>query len=115
MHKYRAQPTVVDGIRFDSKKEARRWQELNLLKKAGKVDGIILQPRFLIEVNGTPVKIRSERYPNGRKVVYVADFSYWDVDEQDRVIEDVKGMDTPVSRLKRALVEAIYGYQVRVT
>ena len=45
-HKYNAIPTTVDGIRFASKREARRYLELKLLQKAGHISDLELQPRF---------------------------------------------------------------------
>jgi hypothetical protein len=110
--KFNAASTVVDGIRFDSRREAMRWLDLKLLERANQLQGLTRQVRLPIEIGGQPVRIRSAGYPNGRRVVYVADFQYFVGAE--RVIEDVKGMDTPVSRLKRALVEAIYNVTIRV-
>ncbi len=120
-NKYRAQRTTVDGITFDSKKEARRWQELKLLERAGEISELRRQvkynlyaghKRFIVDC-AEPILIRSTRYPNGRGVTYVADFVYTENGQQ--VIEDTKGMDTPVSRLKRAIVEAMTGTKVRIT
>jgi hypothetical protein len=98
--KYRAIPTRVDGVRFASKAEASRFVELKLLEKAGKIQDLELQPSFQIEVNGH------------RVCVYKADFAYRDGATWERVIEDVKGMRTPVYRLKKKLVEAQYGVTI---
>lgn len=106
-NKFNAVPTVVDGHRFASGKEARRYGELMLLQRAGEIANLELQPPFPIHINGNPVMI------GRRQVVYYADFAY---DEGGaRVVEDAKGADTHVSKLKRALVEAIYGVKVRIT
>lgn len=113
-NKYNAKKTDMDGITFDSKKEARRYIELKNLLSAGVISNLKLQPEFPLVVGVTPVKIRSRGYPNGRRVKYVADFQYISTDTGELVVEDVKGMDTSTSRLKRALVEAIYDVQVRV-
>lgn len=135
--KFGAKPTFVDGIRFASKKEAARYTALKLLELAGVIRDLERQPRYPIVVNGEPVKIRSHGSPNGRAVYYVADFRYFDTRTNERVVEDVKGIpkprpqlptgtprlprkhpgmgsDTDVARLKRALVESIYGIRVRV-
>ena len=85
-----------------SEAEARRYQELRLLERAGKISRLELQPRFAI-VGPIPRKVAS----------YFADFSYFEGNR--RVIEDFKGYDTPLSRLKRKLVEAIYGITIEVT
>lgn len=106
--KYHAVPTVIDGIRFASKAEARRYQELKMLEKEGKVRNLTLQPKYpLVFTPGA-----------GRDAVkvgdYIADFWYMAVDRgvERAVIEDVKGMKTPVYRLKKKLVEAIYGVTI---
>jgi hypothetical protein len=101
--KYRAIPTVVDGVRFHSKREAKRYGELKLLQTARIIRDLTLQPRFPIEVNGTVV---------GR---YDADFRYIDCATNKSVIEDVKGMKTPVYRLKKKLVEALYPVRILET
>ncbi len=111
-NKYGAKRTTVDGVTFASKAEARRHGELKLLEKAGDITGLQLQPEFPFVINGRPVKLRSAGFPNGRALKYVADFQYWR--DGAMVVEDVKGLDTPVSRLKRALVESIYGICVEV-
>ena len=94
MTKYRAVKTEVDGIIFDSKKEAARYKELILLEKSGLISHLELQPRYDCVVNGK--KICS----------YRADFRYFN--DQNSVVEDVKGFKTPVYRLKKKLVEALY-------
>ncbi len=100
-HKYGAVSTMVDGIRFASKKEAGRYQELKLLKKAGEITGLILQPVFeLYELHGQ------------RVAKYIADFAYTDQTTGRRVIEDVKGVRTPVYKLKKRWVEAQYGITI---
>ena len=55
--KYNNTRPVVDGIKFDSKREAERYKELKLLERAGKISDLILQPRFELlpkyTINGT--------------------------------------------------------------
>ena len=121
-HKYKAKRTEVDGISFDSKREAQRWSVLKVRERIGEIRNLDRQVKFPIEVDGKPIRIRSKRYPKGRIVSYFADFAYeerQDIETECEVwsyiIEDVKGHDTPLSRLKRALVEAIYGVEVKVT
>ena len=48
-HKYNAKKTVVDGIKFDSKKEAARYEVLKGLERVGKIDRLELQPRFEVQ------------------------------------------------------------------
>lgn len=96
MNKYRAVRTEVNGITFDSAAEARRYGELLLLMRAGKIRQLALQPTFNCIVNGKKV------------CQYRADFSYFEGNNQ--VVEDVKSdpTKTPVYRLKRKLVEALF-------
>lgn len=98
--KYRAKPQVVDGIRFASKKEAARYGTLKLLQQAKVISSLELQPKFLLTVNGFNI------------CTYIADFSYFD-ERGERVIEDAKGMKTPVYRLKKKLLLACRGIEVR--
>lgn len=92
-------------IRFDSKAEAAYYVGLRTEEKHGLVRKIVLQPRFPHMVNGK------------KAFVYRADFSFersvygrsW-----ERHVVDVKGMDTPVSRLKRKCVELEYGIRIEV-
>ena len=95
-NKYRAKPTVIDGIRFASKAEGRRYGELKTMEQAGEITGLELQPKFNCVVNG--MKICS----------YIADFRYFDGNK--RVVEDVKSRPTrtPAYRIKKKLVEALY-------
>lgn len=104
MSKYRAIPTDVDGVRFASRLEARRYQELRLMEAAGEIRDLECQPRYRLEVNG--VKICD----------YVGDFRYTDAQTGAVVVEDVKGGNatkTPVYRLKRRLMLACHGIEVK--
>lgn len=112
--KYRNVPTVIDGIKFASKREAARYAELKLLKRAGQISHLELQPKFKFMVEGRPLLIRSKGYPNGRQAGYKADFSYMDK-HGERIVEDVK---SPASRtqayaLRKALVEACWGVVIK--
>ena len=100
MNKYRNVRTVTHGIRFDSKKEAERFLQLQLLEKAGQIKNLELQKRF---------EICPKRYENKRARYYVADFVY--IENEKKIIEDVKSPITrknPVYSLKKALVLANY-------
>ena len=110
--KYRNKKVEYGGQKFDSIREFERFQELRLLEKAGKIINLIVQPRYFLRCGEKDVKIRSDRYPNGRHVSYYADFEY--EENGEKIVEDVKGKDTPVSRLKRAFIEAQYGVRVRI-
>jgi len=92
--KYRNQPITIDGLRFDSQAEARRWQQLKLLERAGVILELQRQVTFPIAWNG--IKICS----------YRADFVYRETATGEQVIEDVKGMLTPEYRIKAKLMAA---------
>jgi hypothetical protein len=100
--KYRNEKTVVDGVTFDSKKEAARYQELVLLERAGEIENLELQPVVRFEVGG--VKIR---YDSGRQAYYRGDFKYFCTKQKKTVIEDPKGCRTRHYRLKKAILRAM--------
>lgn len=88
---------TIDGRKFQSKAEGRRYERLRDWQKEGRISGLEMQPRFPIVIEGEKV------------ATYVADFRYVDKESGDVVIEDVKGAIKAVYRLKKALVEALYG------
>lgn len=94
-------PTIVDGIKFHSKKEAKRYQELHLLEKEGEIRDLELQVRIYLEGKNGPILTEK-----GRKMSYVADFRYFDVRLNAWVIEDVKGWKTDVYKIKKAILAA---------
>lgn len=102
-NKYNAIKTVVDGIKFDSRKEAARYQELKILRRAGEIRDLELQPRFLLQD-----KFKLDGVTH-RKIEYVADFKYWDNKEKKWIIEDVKGVRTQVYLIKKKLFLKRYG------
>ncbi len=98
--KYRNRPTFVDGLRFDSMAEARRWTELQILEKAGDIKNLKRQAPFACVVNGEHV------------CKYIADFTY---EKNSRFIaEDVKGVETALFKLKAALLHACHGLDVEI-
>lgn len=97
--KYHAVPTVIDGRRFASKAEARRYGVLRLMERSGEIRGLELQPRYSLHVNGWKLG------------EYRADFRYVTSDGET-VVEDVKGVLTPMYRWKKKHVAAEYGVDV---
>lgn len=91
--KYSAKPTFVDGIRFASKKEAARYEQLLLLVRGNVIKDLKLQPRFQLIVNEKKV------------CTYVADFEY--LEDGRRVVEDAKGMRTRDYIIKHKLLMAL--------
>ena len=98
--KFGAVKTTVDGIEFDSKAEAERYSELRWLEKAGKIKNLERQPRYDLEVNGVKIGF------------YKADFRYWDQASSQQIVEDVKGMRTPVFAIKAKLMKALHRVEI---
>lgn len=112
--KYKAVPTYLDGVRFASLHEARRYQHLCLLARSGLVLDLTLQPRYPILV----VPLASAR--DGALTFeycghFTADFKYVDAETGEVVIEDAKSAPTKTTayRLRKRLVEAIHGITIR--
>ncbi len=80
--------------------EARRYQELRLLERAGEIRDLELQPRYPLRVNGRLI------------CTYVADFRYWDVREGRQVVEDAKGVRTSTYKIKAKLMAAVHNIEV---
>jgi len=94
-NKYNAKKVVIDGIKFDSIGEGRRYQELKLQEHCGVISGLELQPEFVLQekfkVNG---KVE-------RAIKYRADF--WYLENGEMVVEDFKGKKTEVYKIKRKM------------
>ena len=100
--KYLNRKVTVDGIQFDSAKEARRWQELKLLERGGLISDLTRQKRHKLIVEGKLI------------CAYLGDFDY--VENGEQVTEDVKSPFTrklPVYRLKSKLFSALMGRDIR--
>jgi hypothetical protein len=110
-NKFGARRTPVDGIMFDSAKEARRYQQLRLEERAGHITDLKLQ---------VPFNITATR-PNGEQVVvakYIADFTYERIyadGDEEFIVEDAKGVQTPEFKLKKKLVEVQHGVEILLT
>ena len=92
---------MVDGILFDSKLEAGRYIELKMMQKAGIISNLRLQPEYLLI---PAFKKNGKAY---RKTVYRADFEYIDKNGKT-IVEDTKGKETEVFRIKRKIFELKY-------
>lgn len=107
MSKYRNKKTQIGMYVFDSIAESKRYKELALLEKAGQIKGLKLQPKFLLQEG---FKKNGKTY---RKIEYIADFMY--IENGKVIIEDVKGMETDVFKLKRKMFEYKYpGFELRI-
>lgn len=101
--KYRAVKAEINGIMFDSKHEAARYQELRLLERAGEINSLRLQVPYEL--------IAKSKY--GKSIKYVADFVY--SRNGLTVVEDAKGVRTPVYRLKKRMMAEKYGIEIKET
>lgn len=99
--KYRNKPTYVDGRRFDSRREARRYQDLLLLQAAGQISHLDCQVRF-------PLVVGTELI-----CTYVADFCYRE--NEKGIVEDCKGYRTREYKIKKKLMRAIRRIEIKET
>ncbi len=95
-HKYGAKGCVVDGIKFPSIKEGRRYRELKVLQAGGLITELQLQPSFRLIVEGKLI------------CIYRPDFRYLTAESPKPVIEDVKGYRTRDYIIKAKLFQALY-------
>ena len=106
--KFNNVPTKRNGIKFDSKKEALRYDQLMVMLRAGEISDLKLQPQYTLQESY--VTPEGERV---RAIRYVADFSYWQKGEF--VVEDVKSKATATAqyKLKKKLMQERFGISVQ--
>ena len=100
MNKYRNKKTIVDGIKFDSIAESRRYRELKLLERQGIIKSLKLQPSFVLQPSF------KKNNKTIRAITYKADFSY--LENNKTIVEDVKGYATKEFKLKEKMFNYIY-------
>ena len=100
-NKYNARKTWIDGHRFDSMREARRYQDLNLLERAGEIHNLRLQVAYPLLLDTVTL---------GK---YIADFVYWE--DKILIIEDCKGVRTPLYRWKKKHFQLQYNTIIKET
>ena len=104
--KYHSKKVIIDGIKFDSKREGEYYQKLKILEKKGLIKDLELQKEYLLQdkfvING---KTR-------RKIVYKSDFSYVSTEDDKLHVIDVKGFRTDLYKLKKKLFEYKYGVEI---
>lgn len=106
--KYANVPTSIGDLDFDSRAEAKRWAELELMQKAGQIRNLRRQVPYEL--------IPSQKRPSGgteRACTYVADFCYDEAPHWRTVVADTKGFSTPEYRIKRKLMLHVHGIEVR--
>lgn len=124
-NKYGNRKVVIDGIEFHSRKEARRYQELLLLEKAGTIQGLERQVAFELIPAQYEEVYTGDYYKRGphmgepkkkrvcveKAVTYYADFVY--VEGGETVVEDTKGFKIPEYILKRKLMRYLLGIRIK--
>lgn len=108
--KYKNRKFVMDGITFDSKKEAARWTELKRQEMAGEIYDLQRQVPFIL----IPCQRNEKGKVIEREARYIADFTYRDVKTGRIVVEDVKSPITKTREyiLKRKLL--LYRHGIRI-
>ena len=101
-NKFHAAKAEADGYIFDSTLERDRYLQLKTMQRAGAIQALELQPRFMCVVNGILV------------TRYTADFRYTDVESGRDVIEDTKSKSTRTEAyvVRKKLAEALFGIKV---
>lgn len=121
MSKYNNKKITVDGITFDSKKEARRYTELKLLERAGKITNLHRQTKWVLIPAQFETVARygknGQRIKSGRKCIerecaYIADFDYRD-ENFKHIVEDTKGVRTKDYIIKRKLMLHKFGIKIK--
>ena len=102
--KYHARPCTIDGLRFASQLEARRYQQLKLLQQAGEISELVTQPVFVLQEK-TVDAWTGKTIP---RQTYVGDFMYRETATGKIICSDVKGVETQTFRLKWNLVRPRY-------
>ena len=119
---YNMKTKTSDGIVFDSRKEAQRWEQLLLLQKAGKIVELQRQVTYELlpnqyetyeRISKTGKRLKDGERLIERKVDYIADFVYHDVDTGELIVEDTKGVKTKDYIIKRKLMLLVHGIKIR--
>lgn len=101
--KYNNRRVEIEGEKFDSQREGNRWQQLRLLQRAEVIKDLKRQVPYRLTANGYHL------------CTYKADFVYLEYGHGEwfEVVEDSKGMITPMYRLKKKLMKALLGIEIR--
>lgn len=105
-NKFNAKKTECLGIMFDSKWEAERYGQLVMLQRANQIRDLVTQVKFDIKIN------------NEKICTYIADFTYYEKNKdgvEEFIVEDAKGLETAVFRLKKKLMKAINNIEIKIS
>lgn len=101
--KYHSKKEICDGITFDSKSECNRYRQLKVLERTGEIAGLKLQPSYLLQEG-----FQGNNGKSYRPIYYRGDFRYLEKSTGHIVVEDVKGVETQVFRLKEKMFRKRY-------
>lgn len=93
---------TASGIKYDSKREAKRGAELELMEKIKLISGLGRQVKYIL----------IPKQEGERECSYIVDFQYFDLDKGKSVWEDVKGYKTEVYRIKKKLMKHVHGITI---
>ena len=119
---YNIKTRASDGTALDSLKEARRYEELLILKRAGKIKDLQRQVRYELipaqyetyeKFSKSGERLKDGRRLIERKVEYVADFVYTNAETGENIVEDTKGVKTKDYIIKRKLMLSVYGIRIK--
>lgn len=110
-NKYGARKVVVDGLKFDSQHEAKRWQELRLLQREGRIYALERQVKFVL---APKVKIEGEKRARSA-LKFTADFRYIETRTSRSIVEDAKGFPDTAFRIRQHLMKAVHNIDVRLS
>lgn len=106
MNKYHNKKVIVNGYKFDSKKEANYYNQLKLLQRAGLIRDLELQKTFILQPS---FKLNNK---TRRNITYKADFTYFSIEDNKIHVIDVKGFKTDVYNIKKKMFEYKYGIEI---
>ena len=106
--KYGNKKVVLDGIKFDSRREADRYAHLKVLERLGEISGLELQKKFVL----VPAQRNKAGKVTERAITYRADFYYFDKRQGKWVVEDAKGVKTDVYKMKKKLMRSVHGLEI---
>ena len=104
--KYYSKKVIIDGIKFDSKKEGEYYLKLKMLEKANVIKNLELQKEYELQPG---FKLNNKAR---RKITYKADFSYITTEDDKLHVVDVKGYRTDVYMIKKKMFEYRYGIEL---
>lgn len=111
-NKYKNTKVVINGVKYDSKFEASELLKLKKYQEYGLIKDLIFKPKYEFIVNGEPIKYVGKKRSN--KLTYTADAKYYDNKLRQTVVVDIKGFETAVFKIKRALMKSINGIEVQL-